>query len=117
MPQKPRARPPEAQSKQDCRQCQHLSDLDADIETHDVCDQTCFRQHELLELCDETEPMEKTEDQHSDPCVRLKAEKPLESADVIERFINDRETDDGIDDEEVGVNASENTSEQRQTVA
>src|SRR5215469_6514799 len=61
--------------------------------------------------------LEEAENEHRAACVGLKAEKLLESADVVKRFTDDRKTDDGIDDERVGVDAAQNTAEQRQAVA
>ena len=60
--------------------------------------------------------MEQPEHQHRDARVRLKAEEPFEPVHVVERLVDDREADDGVDEIRVGVDADEHAGQQRHAV-
>ena len=60
--------------------------------------------------------MEQSEHQHRDFRVRFHVEDPLEAVDVLEALVDDRQTDDSVDDVGVDADIGEDTDEQRQAV-
>ena len=93
--------PPETHHDQDAGQGQQLAQLHADVEREHVGHQTITRQREILQLGRQTETVEETEDQHGGLGVGLEAEPTLERTEVVQRLVNHRQADDGID--EIGV--------------
>ena len=61
--------------------------------------------------------MEQAENQDCQPRAGLKTEKPFETVHIVEGFVYDGKTDDGIDDIRVRVDASQDAAEQRDAVA
>src|SRR5262245_9879289 len=94
-------RPPPGQRDQDAGQREYLSDLDTEVEADDVRHKPVWRQLELLELRRETEPVEEAEDEDCDSRIRLKPKEALEAIHVLERLVDDREADDGIDEKRI----------------
>ena len=74
-----------------------LADLDTDVEGQKVGDQAIRRDVELADLGREAEAVEKPEDEGRQLRVRLKPEPALVGAEIVERLVDDREPDDGID--------------------
>ncbi len=52
---------------------------------------------EILQLGGEAEAMEEAEHQHRGLGIRLHAEPGLKRTEIIERFVDHREADDGVD--------------------
>ncbi len=88
---------PVAHGNQDDGERDELADLDADIEGKQVRDQPVFGNVVFEDLGRETKPMEQAEDQRCHPGVRLEAEPALERTEIVERLVDDRKPDDGID--------------------
>jgi hypothetical protein len=61
--------------------------------------------------------VEQPEQQHRDLRVRLDAEETSEAVHVVERFVDNREADDRVDDVGVGVDPAKDTQQQRRAVA
>src|SRR5258705_3837158 len=110
------SRAPPCQRDEDRRQRETLTNLHADVEADDVGDQSVLRKREILQLGGEAEAMEEPEHEHRDLRVRLKPEEPPEAIHVLERLVDDRETDDRIDQVRVRADAAEHAREQRDAV-
>jgi hypothetical protein len=90
--------PPVGDGNQNDGQCQKLSDFHADIEEYEVGEQTIRRDIVFQNFGCQTKTMNKAEPESGYPRVRLPAEPALIGTHVIERFVYNREPDDGIDD-------------------
>src|SRR5205807_1258461 len=72
---------------------------------------------QILKLGREPESVEESEDQDGNFGVGLEAKKFLESADIVERFIDDGKPDDRVDNVRIRVDVAEYAGEQRDAVA
>src|SRR5262249_47764246 len=111
MPQESRPRTPIRQRGENGGQSDHLSDLHAAVEAQDVDDHPLGGHREVLQLGRETEAVEEAEHEHGDASVGLRAEEEPEPVDVVERLVDHRQPDDGVDEIWVGANAAENAGE------
>src|SRR4029450_1571153 len=103
VPREARRAAPVVHYEQDRAQREQLSDLHADVEGKHVRHETVARQVQFLQLRGETEAMEKPEDQHGELGVRLPAEQRAERVHVVERLVDDRQPDDGVDEKWIDV--------------
>src|SRR5262245_54933980 len=117
MPEKPRMTPPVANANQNSGQCEHLPNLDTSIETHDVGDETIPRHRELLKLRRKSKPVKQAKRHDCDASVWSESEQPIESADVLECLVDNRQPNDRVDDVRVRVNAAEHADKQCEAVA
>src|SRR6185312_9390912 len=103
--------------QQHSRQRRNLPDFDAGVETHDVCDQAVLRQIEILKFGRQPEAVEQAEDQDSDLCIRLEAQKAPEAVHIVKSLVDDQKTDNRVDHVRIGVDVPQNSREQRDAVA
>src|SRR5262249_9891600 len=85
-------------------------------ETDDVSDQSIFCQSKFLEFCCQTETVEQAENQNRKTSVRLKSKETLESIHVVECFVDNRKTDDRVDNVGVRVDAAQHSGEQSEAM-
>ena len=84
-------------------QGQQLSDLDPDVESNEVW-QEAILGHVIFEhLGSKAQPVEQPEDQRSRLGIGLEAKPALEGADIVQRLVNHRKPDDGVD--EIGADS------------
>ena len=88
---------------QDDGQGQQLADFHADVEGEQVGDQAVRRDLVLQDLGGQAEAVKQAKDQRGRFGVGLEAQPSLEGAEVVQRLVDHRETDDGVD--QVAVDA------------
>ena len=75
-----------------------MTHFNADIERYQVGEQTIGRDLILLHLGGQTKAMKQTKDQGGGLGVRLEAKPTLIRPHIVERLVDDRQTDDRIND-------------------
>src|SRR6266850_5165923 len=111
------ARAPPGQRNQNRAEREALADFHADVEAHDVGDEPVRREREILQLGREAEAVEEAEDEHRQLRVRLEAEEAPEPVHVLERLVDHRKADHGVDQERIRADAAEDAREQRDAVS
>ena len=108
--------PPVAHRDQNGAECEHLPDLDTHIKRDEIGDEAVGRQREVLQLRRQAEAMEEAEDQDRRLRIGLDTEPALIGAEIVERFIDDREADDRVDEISADMGAHQHARNQRGAV-
>src|SRR4029450_3517759 len=96
MPKESAPRPPPTQRDENSGKRENLTDLDTDVEAHDVRDQAIRRQLEFLQLRRQPESVEQAEHEHGGTGIRLNTEEALKPVPIIESLVDERDPDDGV---------------------
>ena len=102
---------PVTQTDENAGQCQDLSDLYPDVKAENVGDEAVLGQRQFLEFGGQAEAMKQTKDEYRGLGVGLKPKEALEAIHVVKSFVDDRKTDDGIDNIGVRVNTAQDPSQ------
>ena len=96
MSEKARRLPPVAHNDQDGAQREQLADLNANVEGNQVDKQAIGRDFEFLDFGCQTKTVEESKDERRKLRVGLNAKPALECPEVIKRFIDHGQPDNGV---------------------
>ncbi len=117
MAEKARRLPPVAHDDEDGAQRQQLAYLNPDIEGNQIDEEAIGRNFELLDFGRQPEAVEEAKDERRKLRVWLKTKPALEGPKVIQRFIDHRQADNGVNKISADADVKERTNEQRRGVA
>ncbi|EMH92056.1 hypothetical protein MTE1_4543 [Klebsiella pneumoniae JHCK1] len=113
MSEKARRLPPVAHNDQDGAQREQLADLNANVEGNQVDKQAIGRDFEFLDFGCQTKTVEESKDERRKLRVGLNAKPALECPEVIKRFIDHGQPDNGVNKVSTDADIKEGADEQR----
>lgn len=116
MAEKARRLPPVAHDDEDGAQRQQLADFNANVEGNQVDEQAIGRNFEFFDFGRQPEAVEEAKDERRKLRVGLKTKPTLESPKVIQRFIDHRQADNGVNEISADADVKERPNEQRRGV-
>ena len=94
-----------------------MPDFHTDIEGEKIWDEAVFGDFEFDDLRGKAEAVEEAENEGCCLGVGLESEPPLEGTEIVQGLVDDRQTDDRIDEIGVGGDTRQDTEKQRGRMA
>ena len=116
VPLKTRPSAPPDDEDQHQRERDELAEFDADVERDHVEEKPVRRHLQVLKFRRKAKAVDETECEHRASCAGLKSEQRLKATQIVERFVRDRQADNGVNDERIDVDVVENARQQRDLV-
>jgi len=112
-----RAETPKDENRHHAYQRSELAQLDADVETNQIDQTAVFNGHESLKFGRKPEPVEQPENENCDSGVGCPTAEQVDTAEILEPLVDDRKTDDRVDDRGVHHPVRKDATKQRDAVS
>src|SRR5260370_29020385 len=109
--------PPLRHDEQNYRQREELAQLDTHIKRDHIRHQPLARKIEFLKLGGQSESVDQAEAEHSRLGVDLPAEQGAEPVEIVERLVDYRKPDQGVDDVRIDMDSAQDACQQCDAVA